>query len=68
VIEAVLADAPVAEQLHVSEGAALLRFERRMVLDDRRTIELGFVRCRGDRLALASSLVRAQPHERTDAR
>jgi GntR family transcriptional regulator len=51
-IEAVSADAAVAELLGVRPGVPLLRFERRIVMVDGRTVELGFVRCRGDRLSL----------------
>jgi GntR family transcriptional regulator len=51
-IEAVSADAGVAELLDVVPGAALLRFERHITMVDGRAVELGFVRCRGDRLSL----------------
>jgi GntR family transcriptional regulator len=62
VVEAVQADAGTAELLRIPEGAALLRFERHVLLTDGRTIEFGFVRCRGDRLSLESSLVRTPSH------
>jgi GntR family transcriptional regulator len=57
VIEAISADEGTAEQLRVPEGAALIRFERH-VLAGSRTIEFGFMRCRGDRLALSACLSR----------
>lgn len=63
VIEAVQADAAIADLLGTAEGAALLRFERRVVLEDGRPIEFGFVRCRGDRLSLESDLVRMRAPE-----
>lgn len=57
-IEAVSADAAVAALLGVTVGVPLLRFERRISLVDGRTVELGFVRCRGDRLSLDVYLAR----------
>jgi GntR family transcriptional regulator len=57
-IEAVSADAGVADLLGVSRGVPLLRFERRLTMADGRTVELGFVRCRGDRLSLTIYLER----------
>lgn len=60
VIEAVAADAWTADQLRITEGAPLLRFERRVTCDSW-TIEFGFMRCRGDRLALAATLSRITP-------
>jgi GntR family transcriptional regulator len=58
VIEAVPADAAVAELLSMPEGGALLCFEYDVMLDDGRKIALGFTRCRGDRLLLEATLPR----------
>jgi GntR family transcriptional regulator len=60
VIEAVPADAATAELLGIRPGAALLCFERHVLLDDGRKVEFGFMRCRGDRLSLEATLPR--PH------
>jgi GntR family transcriptional regulator len=57
-IEAVSADAGVAELLGVGHGVPLLRFERRITMEDGRPAEFGFVRCRGDRLSLDVYLAR----------
>lgn len=54
-IEAVLADALLAELLHCNEGAPLLAMEQLIHDDDGRPYDLAFIRCRGDRLALLST-------------
>jgi GntR family transcriptional regulator len=61
IIEAVTADAGVAGLLDVARGVPLLRFERRIAMVDGRVVELGFVRCRGDRLSLDLFLERRDP-------
>lgn len=58
VVESVAADAPSATHLDVQPGTPLLLFRRRLVDDAGRPIEVGFVRCRGDRLSLRIELPR----------
>lgn len=63
--EATVADGYVADQLGIDVGAPLLLFRRRLLLADGRPVELGFVRCRGDRLAVGVPSVRAPGDGRT---
>lgn len=58
IIEAVLADASVSPWLEVPVGSPLLLFERCIRDTFGRPVELGFVRCRGDRAAVAQVLER----------
>ncbi|MFN8075077.1 MAG: GntR family transcriptional regulator [Kineosporiaceae bacterium] len=58
VVESVAADAPSAAQLDVAQGTPLLLFRRRLVGEGGRPLEVGFVRCRGDRLSLRIELPR----------
>ena len=67
VFEATIADPYVSELLLVEPGAPLLLFERLLLLDDGRPVELGFVRCRGDRLAVQVLAERAEPNDASPA-
>jgi len=58
VVEAVNADAGSAAALGVAEGAALMLFRRLLFTTNNIPLEFGFVRCRGDQLALATRLPR----------
>lgn len=59
VFEATMADVHVSRLLLVDVGAPLMLLERLLILDDGRPLELGFVRCRGDRLAVRVPAQRA---------
>lgn len=62
-IEAIAADATVADLLEVSDGSPLLFFERLTYSDAGRPVDLEFVRYRGDRLSLSGVLQRTpRPH------
>lgn len=63
--EATVADDYVADRLEVGAGAPLLLFRRRLLLADGCPVELGFIRCRGDRLAVEVPSVRAPGDGRT---
>jgi GntR family transcriptional regulator len=57
-VEAIIADDLVADLLQVAPGAPLLLFERLIRDHEERPIDYGFVRVRGDRIALLISLPR----------
>ncbi|AII04266.1 MULTISPECIES: GntR family transcriptional regulator [Rhodococcus] len=57
-IESVNADAHSAANLQTPEGAALLLLERLTRLVDGRPVDLEYIRMRGDRITLRSSLAR----------
>lgn len=58
VVEAINADAWTASRLGTPLGAAVMLFRRRLYDPSGQPVELGFVRCRGDQLALAVRLPR----------
>ncbi|MCD9622776.1 GntR family transcriptional regulator [Rhabdothermincola salaria] len=60
VIEAVVAGPGVATLLCVEVGSALMRFERRIFDHHGRPLEIGFVRSRGDKVALVQTLPRVR--------
>lgn len=60
VVEAVNADAWTAERLQIPVESAVMLFRRRLLDGHGRPVELGFVRCRGDHLALGVRLPRRQ--------
>jgi GntR family transcriptional regulator len=57
-MEAITADAHSAATLLVPDGAALLLLERLTRLDDNRPVDLEYIRMRGDRVTMRSSLIR----------
>jgi GntR family transcriptional regulator len=57
-IESVNADAHSAANLQTPEGASLLLLERLTRLVDGRPVDLEYIRMRGDRITMRSSLVR----------
>jgi GntR family transcriptional regulator len=62
-IEAVAADPARAALLEVPVGAPLLMIERLTRLDDRRPVDLEFIRMRGDRVRLRGTAARPQPDQ-----
>jgi GntR family transcriptional regulator len=60
-LEAVSADPHSAATLQVLDGAALLMLERLTSLDDGTPVDLEYIRMRGDRITMRSSLMRSQP-------
>jgi GntR family transcriptional regulator len=58
VVEAVTADVFTAATLGVACGAPVMLFRRLLFTTGEQPVELGFVRCRADRLALAVTLPR----------
>lgn len=60
--EAITASTGVGKLLSVNEGAPLFRFERIISDGLGRPLELGFVRCRGDKVALNQRLERLTPN------
>lgn len=57
-VEAVTADAHTAVQLELPTGAGVMLFRRRLFGPGGAPLELGFIRCRGDQLALVTRLPR----------
>jgi GntR family transcriptional regulator len=57
-VESVSADAWTASRLDLQFGAPVMFFRRRLYDADGNVVDLGFVRCRGDQLALAVRLPR----------
>lgn len=58
-IEAILADEHAALALDVAPGAPLLMFTRKLFAADNAPLEVGFIRCRGDRFSLQIALPRS---------
>ena len=60
-LEAIPADAHSAATLQVPAWAPLLMLERLTSLEDRRPVDLEYIRMRGDRITMRGSLVRSKP-------